>query len=193
MRVVPLLAGNKVVKPKFTASAQLLRYETPGASDFFKPDAPMTPDTFGGLIRAPDLLSRVGEAAVPPIPLETFVKQIKVDPDEESDLVNVVLVARTPQQAVDLLNIYLTNAVEYLRGLFRRRKSAAPPTLFWGNRWSKYGPGHRGPRQGIPQFALPPQITNKVAQIGGQLNQLHSNAYPGRRALRPPSPWKPTS
>src|SRR5579864_7791282 len=28
--------GTYVVRPKFTASAQLIRYETPGVSDFFK-------------------------------------------------------------------------------------------------------------------------------------------------------------
>lgn len=54
-------AADKLVHPKFTASAQLLRYQTPGASDFLKSDTPMTAQTFAGLLRAPELLRQVGE------------------------------------------------------------------------------------------------------------------------------------
>jgi capsular polysaccharide biosynthesis protein len=57
-----LMAAAKLVGPKFTATAQLLRYETPGASDFFKQDIPMSAETFAGLIQAPDLLRRVGKS-----------------------------------------------------------------------------------------------------------------------------------
>ena len=112
------LAGAiRLVGPKFTATAQLLRYATPGVSDFFKQDGPMSPETFAALIQAPEILRRVAEKAVPPIPPESLAKQIKVDPAAESDLVKVTLAARTPQQAVELLNAYLTNAVQYLRDL----------------------------------------------------------------------------
>ncbi len=165
-------AGDKLVRPKFTASAQLLRYETPGASDFFKPDAPMTPDTFGGLIRAPELFNKVADEAVPPIPLETFVKQIKIDPDEESDLVNVTLVERTPQQAVNLLNSYLTNAVEYLKNLQAQEVRRSADT-FLGKQVEQMDQDIADLDKEFRSLALPPQITNKVAQIGGQLNQMH--------------------
>ena len=106
-----LFLGAKLVGPKFTASAQLLRYETTGASDLFKQDVPMSPETFGGLIQAPELLRRVGAMVHPAIPPEILAKQLKVDPDDASDLVSVALADRSPEQAVELLNIYLTNAV----------------------------------------------------------------------------------
>ena len=102
------------VHPKYTASAQLLRYEAPGKSDYFK-TAPISGDTFAALIRAPELLQSVGQRAIPPVSADTFNKCIKVDPDPDSDVVKVYLAASNPQRAVELLNLYVTNAVEYTR------------------------------------------------------------------------------
>jgi len=102
------------VQPKFTASAQLLRFDTSaGGNDLFK--TPLSAETFSGLIRSPDLLRRVGEQATPPMPPEKLFKCIKVDPEPDSDMVKVILAARTPQQAVDMLNIYLHEAVEFAK------------------------------------------------------------------------------
>lgn len=66
--------GWKFLQPKFTANGQLFRYETPGASDFFG-TTPMTGDTFGGLIMAPEVLRRVGQSATPPIPRKNSPRQ----------------------------------------------------------------------------------------------------------------------
>jgi len=166
-----LLAAARFIRPKFTATAQLLRYETPGVSDFFKSGAPMSSETFAGLIRAPDLLRRVGEKAVPPLPPEALAKQIKVDPDAESDLVNVALAARTPQQAVALLNIYLTNAVLYLRDLQAQEVRRAADS-YLGRQVGQMDQDIADLDKEFRALAMPPQITNKVVQIGGQLNQL---------------------
>ena len=62
------MLAAKLVKAKYTASAQLLRYETPGVSDFLKSDSPISSDTFAGLLRAPELLRQTGEKAVPQFP-----------------------------------------------------------------------------------------------------------------------------
>jgi len=169
-----LLAGwaaTKVVVPKYTANAQLLRYATPGVSDFFKQDGPMSPETFAGLIRAPDLLRLVGEKAAPPIAPETLAKQIKVDPDAESELVKVALVARTPQQAVELLNIYLTNAVQYLRNMQAQEVRLAADA-YLGKQVGQMDQDIVDLDKEFRALAAPPQITNKVAQIGGQLHDL---------------------
>src|SRR5215510_11292036 len=78
------------VQPKFTASAQLLRFDTSaGGNDLFK--TPLSAETFSGLIRSPDLLKRVGEQAAPPLPPEKLFKCIKVDPEPDSDMVKVIL------------------------------------------------------------------------------------------------------
>ncbi|HEY3861994.1 MAG TPA: polysaccharide biosynthesis/export family protein [Verrucomicrobiae bacterium] len=174
------LLAWKFVGPKFTATAQLLRYATPGISDFFKQDGPMSPETFAGLIQAPDLLQRVGAKANPPIPPQIFARQIKIDPDDASDLVNVAFADRSAQQAVDLLNIYLTNAVEYLRAMQAQEVRQAADS-YLSKQVGEMDQDIVGLDKEFHTMALPPQITNKVAQIGGQLNELsHSLATPSR-------------
>ncbi len=106
------LLGLQLIKPKFTATAQLMRYEAPGRSEMFK-TTPVSGDTFSAIIRAPELVQEVCQAALPPIAPEVFAKSIKVDPDPDSDVVRVELAARDPRRAIDLLNLYLTNAVQY--------------------------------------------------------------------------------
>ncbi|HVV70038.1 MAG TPA: hypothetical protein VHI52_00675, partial [Verrucomicrobiae bacterium] len=110
------------IRPKFTASAQLLRYEPMGRSDYFK-TTPISSDTFANLIKAPELLEDVGAQITPPVRAETFAKWIKVEADPDSDLVKLYLAARHPQEAVDWLNVYATNAVEYTRRLESKQLS----------------------------------------------------------------------
>ncbi len=117
------LLGNHFVRPKFTAFGQLLRYEALGKSEYFK-TTPISGDTFSALIRAPELLKSVGEQVVPSIRPEIFSKLIKVEAEPDSDLVKVSLVARDPRQAVEWLNVYLTNAVAYTRDLEAKQLSA---------------------------------------------------------------------
>ena len=148
------IAATKFVGPKFTAIAQLLRYDSPGLSDFFKQDTPMSSDTFAGLIRAPDLLQRVGAKAVPPIPPEAFDKQMKVDADSESDLVSVSLATRNPYESVELLNLYMTNAVNYLRDAQAQQIRTAADS-YLGKQVAANGPGHCRIGQGVSHNGLP--------------------------------------
>src|SRR5437879_4716945 len=89
------LLGDSLVKEKFTANAQLLRYEAPGLTEGMKPP-PLTADTFAALIRSPELLRTVGDQAVPPIPPAQLVRYIKIDPAPDSDIVKVALASRNP-------------------------------------------------------------------------------------------------
>src|SRR5512140_2549638 len=106
------LLGWYVVKPKYTATAQLLRSEIPGKSEYFK-TTPLSAETFSGIMRSPELLDKVGASLVPPVPHSTLVKWLKIDPEPDSDLVKVMVAARTPEYAVNLLNLYITNVVEF--------------------------------------------------------------------------------
>src|SRR5580658_4004162 len=112
--VLFFLLGCYVIKPKFTATAQMLRFEATG--DYFKP-TPVSAGTFADLIRSPDLLRRVGAQAVPPIPPETLGNNLKIDAERASDVVEVQLAGRTPQQAVDLLNLYTREAVQFTKDM----------------------------------------------------------------------------
>jgi len=112
--------GSWYIKPKFTASAQLLRDDT--SSEFFK-QTPMTPETFAGLLRSPELLRRVGAQADPPIPAEKLTKLIKIEPEPDSDLVKVHLASSDPHEAVELLNYFLQQAVDFTKE-FQKNQAA---------------------------------------------------------------------
>jgi polysaccharide biosynthesis/export protein len=112
--------GSWYFKPKFTANAQLLRDDT--SSEFFK-QTPMTPETFAGLLRSPELLRRVGAQADPPIPPEKLTKLIKIEPEPDSDLVKVHLAASDPHEAVDLLNYFSKEAVVFTKE-FQKNQAA---------------------------------------------------------------------
>jgi protein involved in polysaccharide export with SLBB domain/capsular polysaccharide biosynthesis protein len=109
-----LLLGLHLVKPKFTASAQLLRYESPAAKDLFQ-GAPMSVETFAGLIKSPELLRRVGTNVTPAIPPEQLIKHIKIDPQADSDILKVLLAASNARQAVELLSAYQDNALAFTK------------------------------------------------------------------------------
>jgi protein involved in polysaccharide export with SLBB domain/capsular polysaccharide biosynthesis protein len=112
---------------KFIAVTELLRYETPGTSDFLK-TTPLTSQTFAELLAAPDLKSRVGDAAKPPLTQDEVSKRLKVDPLEESDVIKVYLSASTPQEAVDLANLYGQEATNYTSQLQARQAAVVADT-----------------------------------------------------------------
>jgi protein involved in polysaccharide export with SLBB domain/capsular polysaccharide biosynthesis protein len=112
--------GSWYIKPKFTANAQLLRDDT--SSEFFK-QTPMTPETFAGLLRSPELLHRVGAHADPAIPPEKLTRLIKIEPEPDSDLVKIQLAAFEPHEAVDLLNEFLKQAVDFTKD-FQKSQAA---------------------------------------------------------------------
>ncbi len=104
--------GWSYVQPKFTATAELMRYETPGTSEFLK-TSPLTAQTFSELITAPELMQRVAAKTQPPLPPDDLSKRMKIDPQVESDFVKVYLAASTPQEAVQLANLYLSEVTNY--------------------------------------------------------------------------------
>ena len=112
--------GHKLIKPKFTAVAQLLRYETPGAREFFN-TAQLSPETLAGMMRSPELLKKVGDMANPPIPPEKFVKLLKIEPQPDSDIVKLALASGNPEESVKLLNDYGDAAVEFTRNMQARQ------------------------------------------------------------------------
>jgi protein involved in polysaccharide export with SLBB domain/capsular polysaccharide biosynthesis protein len=118
--------GSKVIREKFTAQAQLLRYETP-MSDYFK-TPPITVETFASVIRAPDLLRKVAdrgqkEHGIPPLPPEKMTKIIKIEPEVDSDIVKVFLAEPTKDGAVNLLNIFIEEAVRFTKELQQQQAS----------------------------------------------------------------------
>ena len=105
--------GSNLIKDKWTAKAQLRRNDIP---EPFKAN-PTSPETFAALIRAPELLRKVAEKADSPMLAEDIAKCLKVDPQPDSDMVDVTLQMRDAPEAVKLLNLYLHEAVDYTKEL----------------------------------------------------------------------------
>jgi protein involved in polysaccharide export with SLBB domain/capsular polysaccharide biosynthesis protein len=173
--------GIKLVREKFVASAQLLRYEPPGnAKDFFQ-STPISPETFSGLILSPDLLKRVGEKATPPLTAEKLAKYIKVDPQSDSDMINVYLASATRDEAVKLLNIYVTEAETYTKDL-QKQQAVKIAEQYLRKQVAQMDDDITVLEQHFRALPLPPQFTNKVAEIGTNLNGLHRNLDPATSA-----------
>lgn len=120
-------AGWFYVQPKFTAVAELLRYETPGTSDFFK-TTPMTSQTFGDLLGAPELMRRVGATAQPPIQPDDLAKRVKIEPEEESDVVKIYVTASTVPEAMQLANSYACETTNYTTQLQAKQAAQVADT-----------------------------------------------------------------
>jgi protein involved in polysaccharide export with SLBB domain/capsular polysaccharide biosynthesis protein len=167
------LMSWRYCQPKFTATAQLLRYQTPG-TDFFKTDTPMSPETFSGLILSPELLKRVGEQAIPVVSADKLQKSIKVDDESDSDVVKVTLVARQPQVAVDLLNLYVNEVVKFTREM-QANQAAQVATAYLRRQVEQMDQDIMALHKEFRGISVSPQVTNKLAEVGGQLNSLSQN------------------
>ncbi len=166
------LIGWHVIKPKYTATAQMLRFET--TSDYFKP-TPVSAGTFADLIRAPELLRRVGVQAVPPIPPETFVNNLKIDAERASDIVEVQLAARTPQQAVDLLNLYTREAVQFTKDM-QAKDAGALANDYLNEQVAQMDKDITTLHRQFGDLRGSSQVTNKLAGSGGEVSWLDQNA-----------------
>ena len=171
--VVLYLLGLQVIKPKFTASAQLLRYEAPGKSESFK-TAPVSGDTFAALIRAPELLQEVGRRAIPPMPAQILAKSIKVDPDPDSDIVRIELAGRDPQRAIDLLNLYITNSVEYTRTL-EAKAAGVIANEYLKKQLKEMDDDIAYLEEQFRKGPIGLNLSGKLASVGGKVNSLNTN------------------
>jgi protein involved in polysaccharide export with SLBB domain/capsular polysaccharide biosynthesis protein len=115
------------VQPRFTAAAELLRYETPGTDDFLK-TTPLTSQTFAELLTAPELMRRVGTQVQPPLAPDELAKRVKIDAQDDSDIVKVNLSASTPQEAVQLANLYGCEVTNYTSQLQARQAAQVAET-----------------------------------------------------------------
>ena len=162
--------GWLYIQPRFIATAELMRYETPGISDFLK-TTPLTQETFAELITAPELLRRAGAKAQPPLSADDFSKRLKVDPQVESDFVKVHLSASTPEEAVQLANAYANEVTRYTTELQATQAAQIADTYLkeqvqqMDNDIAELTAQFRG----MPESS---QASNKLAEVGSQLHTL---------------------
>lgn len=162
--------GWSYVQPRFTATAELLRYETPGTSEFLK-TTPLTPQTFAELITAPDLLGRAGAKMQPVLSADELAKRLSVDPQVDSDFVKVSLSALTEQEAIQLVNIYAQETIRYTSELQAKQAAQVADTYL------KQQVDHMDQDivaltaqfRGMPEVS---QASNKLVQVGQALDTL---------------------
>ncbi|HEV7924062.1 MAG TPA: polysaccharide biosynthesis/export family protein [Verrucomicrobiae bacterium] len=169
--VLFFLMGSYVIKPKYTATAQMLRFES--TSDYFKP-APVSAGTFADLLRAPELLRRVGAQATPQIPTETLVNNLKIDAERASDIAEVQLAARTPQQAVDLLNLYTREAVQFTKDM-QAKDAGALANDYLKPQVAQMDKDIAMLHRQFSGLRASPQVTNKLTEGGADVNSLDQN------------------
>jgi protein involved in polysaccharide export with SLBB domain/capsular polysaccharide biosynthesis protein len=167
------MLGWSFIHEKFTATAQLRRYEVHTSENFKMPQ--MSSETFAAIIRAPDLLKQVSEQASVPISPERLAKSVKTDPEPDSDMVKVTLVAATQQQAVDLINLYCTNVVVYTTELQARQARQIAQDYLKSQVDQMNSDISVLDDQFRKKGGYSPKVSDKIAEIGGNLKQLSNN------------------
>ncbi len=161
------------VTPKFTATTDLLRYETPGTSEFLK-TTPLTSQTFAELLTAPDLMRQVGSNSQPAMSQDEVSKRVKVDPQEESDVIKVSLSASTPEEAVQLANLYGQEATNYTSQL-QARQAAQVAESYLKEQVRQMDKDISDLTQQFRGMPAAAEVSNKVANAQNNLNSLGQN------------------
>ena len=167
------MLGWTFIHEKFTATAQLRRYEVHTSENFKLPQ--MSSETFAAVIRAPELLQRVSDQAGFPISTERLAKSVKTDPEPDSDMVKVTLVAATQRQAVELINLYCTNIVVYTTDLQAKQARQVAQDYLKSQVDQMNSDISVLDDQFRKKGGYSPNVSDKIAEIGGNLKQLSNN------------------
>lgn len=110
--VLGAILGLSMWKTGYSASAQIVKYDPPVASDAYRPPQ-MSGQTIVGLMSSPEVFRRLGERMKPPVPGSAVAYKIKPRPERGSDIVNIDAFGSDPRSAVDLVNAYVREVIEF--------------------------------------------------------------------------------
>ncbi|HEY1171311.1 MAG TPA: hypothetical protein VGH19_08095 [Verrucomicrobiae bacterium] len=105
-----LAAGMKLWDKHYTAVAQLVRNESPNTASVLG-DREMSAQTFAGMLRAPDLIERVGGKLG--LEAEQLSESLRIMPERNSEILTVAVSGKTAEEAVRGANTYATESVTY--------------------------------------------------------------------------------
>ncbi|HWY75560.1 MAG TPA: hypothetical protein VN281_08080, partial [Verrucomicrobiae bacterium] len=173
MAALAALAGMVVWKSSRMAVAELMRYQPMGMGELFKP-AEITPDTFAGWLKAPELLQRVSTNARPSVSTEVLAKTVFIKTDPESDLVKVAVRGTNAEEVVDLANLYAREAVQYMRDLQARDAEQVNRDYLKQELADMDGDitSLQQEFKGLPNSVPMANMANKLHQIGGTVSNL---------------------
>src|SRR5258706_15334538 len=115
-------------RDSYRVSVQLIRFEMPNATEYYKPRQ-LTDATFANFLRAPDLLKRVGAKLKPPLSADGVAKWSMVSPTRDSDVVAVMVGGTEVRQTLELANTYASEAAKYTQELQKKETSEGNQTL----------------------------------------------------------------
>lgn len=127
------LAGRALWSTKFTAVAQLIRYETPDPM-LFQPRVIAAP-TLASMIESTEVRTRVGAAAQPPLSAEAVAGVLRIVPERSSDILNIAISGNRRDDAVAFANRYAAEAVRFTQEL--QSKEAADAARYLASQLAK--------------------------------------------------------
>jgi protein involved in polysaccharide export with SLBB domain/capsular polysaccharide biosynthesis protein len=108
----------------YVATAQIIRYDSPAASESYRP-AQLNGPTLVGMLSSPDIGTRIGSKMKPPVPGGALLARIKPIPERQSDIVTMQVLGDNPRSAVELANLYDDAVIEFTQDLQRNEAKEA--------------------------------------------------------------------
>ena len=186
------IGGMVVWKSTFTASSQVVRYESPTSHEVLG-DQQVSMETFASVLRAPELVAQVAAKAQPPVSAEWLGEHLKITPEHDSDVVTISVAGKTPEGGVALANLYAAEAVRFTRE--RQAQSAGEVSQFLSKQLAPVDTEintldkspELQPRKIDPALARTHSLTDKLTQARAELTELlahYTELHPAVREQR---------
>jgi protein involved in polysaccharide export with SLBB domain/capsular polysaccharide biosynthesis protein len=119
-----LAGAAAILKPAYTASVQLRRYDSPLASDVYRPQ-PIQTTALLGMISLPEVVHKTGTQLSPPQSMEELLPRIRLSEDRASELTTVTATGKTRASALQLANVFSEETVHFTQDMQRRDATEA--------------------------------------------------------------------
>jgi protein involved in polysaccharide export with SLBB domain/capsular polysaccharide biosynthesis protein len=116
--------GHRLWHISYSASAQMVKYEPPVASDAYRP-MPQLGLTLVGFVTSPALFDRLGQRMNPPVPGSAVKWRITPRPERGSDIFNIDAAGRDGPDAVAMANAYINEVIEFTKDKQREEAEEA--------------------------------------------------------------------
>ena len=113
--------GLLLWKTGYSATAQIVRYDPPVASDAYRPQ-PLGGHTLIGMLESPEIRRRAAEHLQLPV---NQLGGVKIVPQRQSEIVTILAAGAEPQNAVDLANAFNRAVIEFTQDYQRQEATEA--------------------------------------------------------------------
>ena len=113
--------GLQLWKTGYSATAQIVRYDPPVASDAYRPQ-PLGGHTLIGMLESPEIRRRTAEHLNVPV---NQLGPVKVVPHRQSEIVTILAAGSEPRAAVELANAFNRAVIEFTQDYQRQEATEA--------------------------------------------------------------------